>query len=207
MSSQVSKIASRASGASPVHTSQPTRRRLSERQVSTVVGLVAAAEDELREHGFDGLTVRNVARRAGVAPATAYTYFTSKEHLVAEVFWRRLQALDAPRVDRRRTAAGRVTAALTDLALLIADEPELTAAVSVAMLGNDPDVVVLREHIGAAMRSRLIEALGADAHPTVVTTLEMVMTGTLLRAGMGYLSYADLPELLADMVDVVLGGN
>ena len=26
-----------------------------------------------------------VARRAGVAPATAYTYFASKEHLVAEV--------------------------------------------------------------------------------------------------------------------------
>ena len=32
------------------------------------------------------------SRRAGVAPATAYTYFSSKSHLVAEVFWRRLSA-------------------------------------------------------------------------------------------------------------------
>ena len=46
--------------------------------------------DELRAR-LRRLTVRNVARRAGVAPATAYTYFASKDHLVAEVFWRRLR--------------------------------------------------------------------------------------------------------------------
>ena len=44
-----------------------------------------------------GLTVRNVARRAGVAPATAYTYFSSKDHLLAEVLWRGMEALPAVR--------------------------------------------------------------------------------------------------------------
>ena len=53
---------------------------------------MAAALVELRVSGYDGLTVRNVARRAEVAPATAYSYFGSKDHLVAEVFWRRFQA-------------------------------------------------------------------------------------------------------------------
>ena len=50
---------------------EPTRRRLSERQSVVVQGLLDAAVDELRATGYEGLTVRNVARRAGVAPATA----------------------------------------------------------------------------------------------------------------------------------------
>src|SRR5258708_2120792 len=72
---------------------EPTRRRLTERQADTVRRLTDAAVEELRESSFDGLTVRNVARRAGVAPATAYTYFASKNHLITEVFWRRLSSL------------------------------------------------------------------------------------------------------------------
>ena len=56
--------------------------------------------DEVEEVGYAGLTVRIVARRAGVAPATAYTYFSSKDHLLAEVLWRRMQALPPP--GRRR---------------------------------------------------------------------------------------------------------
>lgn len=207
MSSRVSSQTAPGAQSDAIAAAEPTRRRLSERQVSTVASLVDAATQELRDHDYEGLTVRNVARRAGVAPATAYTYFTSKDHLVAEVFWRRMQALDEPHIDRRRTASARVSGALADLALLVADEPALAAAVSIAMLGNDPDVVVLRERIGAAMRARIVAALGTHADPTVVTTLELLITGALLRAGMGYLAYTDLPALLAEGVDVVLGGR
>jgi cytochrome P450 len=52
---------------------ESTRRRLTDRQADTVRRLTDAAVEEARETGFDGLTVRGVARRAGVAPATAYT--------------------------------------------------------------------------------------------------------------------------------------
>ena len=102
--------------------------------------MVEAAVEEVAATGFDGLTVRNVARRAGVSPATAYTYFASKEHLLTEVFWRRLSALAEPPADRRRSAADRVAAATRDMAMLVADEPELAAAVTTAMLAHDPDV-------------------------------------------------------------------
>src|SRR5690349_10586300 len=87
---------------------ESTRRRHSEREVDAVGRLVDAAAVELDAHGYEGLTIRNVARRAGMAPATAYTYFSSKDHLVAEVFWRRLVALPPVRVDRRRGSAARV---------------------------------------------------------------------------------------------------
>ncbi|MBV8463864.1 MAG: TetR family transcriptional regulator, partial [Acidimicrobiales bacterium] len=51
---------------------EATRRRLTERQAEVVAELVRAAGVEADEGGYDGLTVRGVARRAGVAPATAY---------------------------------------------------------------------------------------------------------------------------------------
>src|SRR4051812_34906156 len=75
------------------HMSSSTRL-LDGRRADTLDRRVDARVVGATEAGYDGLTVRSVARRAGVAPATAYTYFSSKDHLVAEVFWRRLQALD-----------------------------------------------------------------------------------------------------------------
>ena len=57
---------------------EATRRRLNPRQAGTVNRLIAAAREELAEVGFAEMTVRTVAGRAEVAPATAYTYFSSK---------------------------------------------------------------------------------------------------------------------------------
>ena len=186
---------------------EPTRRQLTARQAETVRSLVDAAVAEVRATGYEGLTVRNVARRAGVAPATAYTYFASKDHLITEVFWRRLQALPDTHTDRRRTPANRVIAAVGDIALLVADEPELAAACTVAMLGGDPDVVALRDHIGAEMHRRVAEALGDDADPAVQRSLDLALTGALVQAGMGHLTYDELPERLAELIRLVLGGD
>lgn len=169
--------------------------------------LTVATVEELREHAYEGLTVRNVAKRAGVAPATAYTYFTSKDHLVTEVFWRRLQSLPETSLGRRRSTAARVTATLLEFALLVADEPELASACSAAMLSTDPDVKHLRDRIGGEMRRRLLAALGDDFDPAVLRTLELCITGALIHAGMGHLSYSDLPADLAEVVELVLGSN
>jgi len=186
---------------------EPTRRALSARQAATVQKLTEAAVDVVRDVGYEGLTVRDVARAAGVAPATAYTYFASKDHLITEVFWRRLQALPETHLDRRRSAANRVIAVVTDIALLVADEPELAAACTVSMLGTDPDVRTLRDRIGLEMHRRVAEALGDDADPAVQRGLDLVLTGAMVHAGMGHLAYADLPDRLAEHVRLVLGGD
>src|ERR1700684_4419070 len=68
------------------------RRHLSERQAEVMERLVAAAADEAEERPYGEITVRTIAKRAGVAPATAYTYFSGKDHLLAEVLWRRMQS-------------------------------------------------------------------------------------------------------------------
>jgi len=185
---------------------EPTRKGLSAKQARTVQSLVAAAVEELRSGGYDQLTVRNVARRAGVAPATAYTYFTSREHLVTEVFWLRLSHLPETPVDHRRTTVNRVSVTMSDLSLLVADEPELAAACTAAMLATDPEVTLLRDRIGAEMRRRLASALGDQADPDVLGTLEFVISGALMHAGVGHMSYSELPLYLDRAVQLVVPG-
>ena len=188
-------------------TTEPARRGLDGRQANRVDALVEATIAELRAHGYDGLTVRNAARRAGVAPATAYTYFGSKDHLVAEVFWRRLAALPTPSVDRGRSAAERVSATLRELALAIAAEPELAAASTTAVLANDADVQRLRNRIGALFNERLGSALGSGADPAVLRALNLAWAGALLQTGMGYFSYAELADRMDEVAAVVLRGE
>lgn len=183
---------------------EATRRRLSARQADTVARLTTAAVDELRDHSYDGLTVRNVAARAGVAPATAYTYFSSKDHLVAEVYWRRVQSLPAGTTQGSGSPAKRVAATLSELALIVADEPELAAATTVALLSPEPDVKVLRDRIGATWHNRIVTALGDDANDAIVTVLDLAVSGALLQTGMGHLAYTDLPDLLAAVATTVL---
>lgn len=184
---------------------ESTRRRLTDRQAATVARLTDACVEELREQGFDGLTVRNVARRAGVAPATAYTYFTSKEHLVSEVFWRRLVELPETTIDHDAPAAARLQRTIRDLTLLVADEPALAAACTVAMLSSDPDVALLRERIGAEWRRRIVAAADGVASDDAVDAIELAMGGALVRAGTGHLTYDELPGLLGRVIDLLVG--
>ncbi|MDP1804297.1 MAG: TetR family transcriptional regulator [Acidimicrobiales bacterium] len=174
------------------------RRELSGRQTDRVDALLDATLAELRAHGYEGLTVRNAARRAGVGAATAYTYFGSKDHLVAEVFWRRLQTLDGAG-SRARTPLGRVQAVLRAMAELVAAEPELASASTTAVLAQEPDVQRLRSRIGAAFNDHLAAALGPDADPAALRALNLALAGALLQAGMGYFSYADLSDRMAEV--------
>jgi AcrR family transcriptional regulator len=183
------------------------RRDLGGRQADRVDALVAAALEELRTHGYDGLTVRNVARRAGVAAATAYTYFGSKDHLVAEVFWRRLDALPEPAVDARRPVVERVAGVLRELSLLVADEPELAAASTTAILARDTDVQRLRDRIGVVFGERLRAALGPDHDPAVLRALNMAFSGAFLQAGMGYFGYPELADRMEQVAGVLLEGR
>lgn len=162
-----------------------------------------AAIDLLTRDGFAGLTVRRVAADAGVGAATAYTYFSSKEHLIAEVFWRRLA--NSPCADHESAdPATRVTEVLGHIYLLVADEPEFAGAVTTALLGKDPDIEVLRLRIGRDIRDRLAAALGSGIDHDVIDALEMLYSGALVRAGMGYVSYDEIAAKLEKSARLML---
>ncbi len=185
---------------------EPTRRRLSKRQADTVRRLTEAAVDELRDVGYTGLTMRNVATRSGVAAATAYTYFSSKNHLITEVFWRQLRELPQVPADQGLVVE-RVVKVLRDIALLVAGEPEVAAACTAALLGDDPDVAHLRERIGAEWHRRLDTALGDASDQDVLNALEIALGGALIHAGLGYCSYERMADLLESSARLILAGK
>ena len=168
--------------------------------------LLAAGAEELRAVGVDDLTIRTVALRAGVSAATAYTYFASKNHLFAELFWRRLVAV--PFEPRGRTTEQRVQSvghAMTDL---LEDAPEVAAGARSALLGTDPDVVRLRLRIGTEFVHRFEQALGPDlAEPALVDTLTLAFTGALLQAGMGLTTYTEMRDRLDAAIAVIMKGH
>lgn len=183
---------------------ESTRRRLTPKQADTIQRLSNAALAVLAREGFGGLTIRLVAAEAGVGAATAYTYFSSKEHLVAEVFWRRL-ASSTPPAAAKQPPVERVIAVLRHIALLVADEPELAGAVTNALLGRDPDVEHLRDRIAREIRRRLVDAVGAEGDRGLVEALELLYTGALVHAGMGYVTYAEIADRLERSARLLFG--
>lgn len=177
------------------------RRLLTPRQADTVQRLTEAGIAEVRESGYESLSIRDVARRAGVAAATAYTYFSSKDHLLTEIFWRRLNAL--PPVDATGAAArDRVIAVLRELALLVSEDPGLAAGCTAAMFGSEPDVHQLRLYIGMKIRQRIEAAAGAGT--PAARLLELAYYGAMVEAGLGYTTYEHMADRLAEAAELIM---
>ncbi|MFQ5517955.1 MAG: TetR/AcrR family transcriptional regulator [Acidimicrobiia bacterium] len=106
--------------------------------------LVVAARDQMAAAG--AFSTEQVATRAGVAPATLYTYFSTKDDLVAAAFDRVLADLN-----------GRITATLTIERLL---DDGLAAVVSAAVAstveGFRRDALVFRLALARLPEHRLI---------------------------------------------------
>jgi AcrR family transcriptional regulator len=180
-------------------------RRRNRRQEETVRKVLDAAVELLRETSYSDLTMRAVAARAGVAPATAYTYFSSKNALVAEVYLRLVRNVPLF-TDVNQTTQQRVTSQLHELALLVADEPELAAAATTALMGDEPDVRQVRDKIGLEVRRRIASALGPGAWPEVLSTLEMIFYGALVQAGTQSVTYYQMADRLDGVVALIMGG-
>lgn len=175
---------------------QPARRHLSERQAEVMERLVAAAAEEAEVRSYGDISVRSIAKRAGVAPATAYTYFSGKDHLLAEVLWRRVQG--SPHlVDVNLALPERVADTARTMGFGSTGTAVL-ATCTTALLGEGPDVKRVRARIGSEIGRRLAAALDDDADESVLEVLQVTYTGALLSAGMGHLRFDAVPGLMAE---------
>lgn len=175
------------------------------RQEETFRKVLAAGVEMLRESSYADLTVRAVAARAKVAPATAYTYFSSKNHLIAEVYFDLIKQVPYF-TDVNEPMPVRVEQALRSMALTVADEPEVAAACTTALLsGSDPTVRKVRDRIGAEIHRRIRSAVGPDADPRVVAALEMTFFGALVNAGSGAFTYHQIADRLSYVVGLIVG--
>ena len=180
------------------------RQWLSERQSATVAALLEAALEEVREVGFEKLTIRSVAQRAGVTHTTAYSYFTSKAHLIAELHWRQTQAMPTPEVSADESFVGRVRAAFEAPAGALAAEPVLSHAVFMAIIADEPEVRRLRSAVGGELVGRLRTALGPFDDPELVSTLFLAYSGAMMLVGTGtrdFLEVIPRIETVARLID------
>lgn len=180
----------------------PAGRRSDRRPAQTIRKVLEAGLDELRATSFANLTMRAVAARAGVSPASAYTYFPSKSALVAAVYLRLLRDLPL-HTDVNDTTKTRVSATMRDMAMVVADEPELTAACGTALMADDPAVQPLRAQIGEEVARRIGAALGPGWPRSVKSTLQMTFSGALMTAR--FLSYEEIAGQLDEAVNLILG--
>jgi AcrR family transcriptional regulator len=179
------------------------RRHLSERQAGVMERLIAAAAGEAEERPYADISVRTIARRAGVAPATAYTYFSGKDHLLAEVLWRCVESTPAL-VDLTLPLPDRVADTVRTVGFDVMGAAAL-AACTTALLGDGPDVKRVRARLGAEIGRRLAAALGAGEAAALCRVLQITYTGALLNAGLGHLTFDDVPGLLAEATALMTG--
>jgi len=182
----------------------PGARRADRRPGQTIRKVLDAGLAELRESSYAKLTMRAVAARAGVSPASAYTYFPSKSALVAAVYLRFLRELPL-HTDVNDTTKTRVSATMRDMAVVVADEPELTTACGAALMADDPAVTPLRDQIAEEVSRRIGAALGPGWSRAVRTTLLMTFAGALMTTH--FVGYEEIAGQLDEAVNLILGAS
>ncbi len=102
-----------SAGAKPARRGRPPKDK-SAGAADTRELILDAAEDLFSKHGFYGVTIREVAREAGVDTALVHYYFGAKRALFDAVFLRRAEVWNNERVDAinryaREAGPGRMT--------------------------------------------------------------------------------------------------
>jgi AcrR family transcriptional regulator len=162
-----------------------------------------AMVDLLREVPYSRITMRSIAKRAGVSHGKTCAYFRSKDTLVAEIYLERLRA--APLiVDIEQSAQARIAAQFSQLVMLLADEPGIAAACSSALICDEPSVRAIRQRIHAELQRRVRTVLRSGAWPEVAETLEFGLLGALVQASCGSGTFTENADDLASVVAVVL---
>jgi AcrR family transcriptional regulator len=165
--------------------------------------VLAATVDLVREVPYSIITMRSIAKRAGVSHGEICAYFRSKDAIVAEIYLERLRA--APLiVDVEQSARARIAAQFSQLVMLLADEPGVAAACSSALICDEPSVRAIRQRIHAELQRRVRTALRSGAWPEVAETLEFGLLGALVHASLGADTFRQTAEDLASVVAVVL---
>ena len=147
----------------------------------------------LSERGYDDLSLRDVAASAGVTHTTAYSYFSSKDHLIAEIFLRLLRDAPASEPQPNAPLADRLEAALRSAAVAVGDDHAVAHGILAAVVSEDPDTVRVRNAIGVEVASRITRALGSDVDGIADGVL-LMFSGAMLQAGLGYFAFDEVVD-------------
>lgn len=147
---------------------------MTSRQLIRRARIIEAVIDLIAETGAEAVQMRDVARRSGVALATVYRYFSSKDHLLAAALedWQK-------RLTRRIVASARPPVADPLSAMLdylrraqraFNRNPQMSALMQQMMTSTVPEARVTLDEMNRTnvdMFNRLLDGVAPEAIPNV----------------------------------------
>jgi AcrR family transcriptional regulator len=191
-------------GATEVSDLAARRRKRSRAEATS--NLLDAAVELLRDTPLEDLTVGAVARRAGVCDATAAELFASTSDVIVEACLRRIRSVTVS-TDATHGSISRVAAQLSQMMLVVAQEPALATACAAVFLDDGPAADRAREQIGVEIHRLIAAAAGPGSWPEVITTLELVFSGALIQAAAGAMTFQRAADRVQTAVSLILEGS
>ena len=176
---------------------------------------IVAAAIALLEHGgeYDAIQMRDVAQAAGVALATVYRYFTSKEHLYAAALlaW----ATNFPaRGQAKRAGASSDEAQLRALmrraVRAFERYPQMMRAEIVLESSTDPNARALFEQFAALNAAALTSSLASTDRETaavIVETVNSVLATRLRSWALGRITIGDVDRSVQRTLDLIFASR
>ena len=179
-------------------TAPTTRRELSKAERRQRI--VEAATSLLRENGFDGVSMLQIADRADVSPATVYNLFQTKAAVLQQVFDSDLSEYERlVEAARARDALDRIFKAVDVAAALYRGDPGFYRAMAQLHRGSAPRPAIAEPRIG--FWQRMVAAAQADgrlllsADPQLLgVTLSQTIRGAFSEWAGGVISAERLAE-------------
>ena len=163
----------------------------------------------LERREYERIQVKDVADEAGVALGTLYHYFSSKEHLFAEVLVKWASTLRTNLTRRPLigvTAEERLTETLHRSVRAFQHQPQLARLLASLEVSADPFATEILERMDQTTTSVYMEVLG-DVEPQrarkIVRTADAVLDSVLRSWSAGRLSITDVYDRLSECVGLL----
>ncbi|HEY3845088.1 MAG TPA: TetR/AcrR family transcriptional regulator [Acidimicrobiales bacterium] len=188
----------------PIPPTVLTGPQLERRQRLIDAGLVL-----LRRDDYAQIQVKDVAEEAGVALGTLYNYFSSKEHLFAEVLVQWAATLRASLANHPLdgiTPGERLIQALHRSVRAFQQQPQLARLVSTLQMSSDPFATEILSRLDQATRGVYLEILRDFEPPLaqrIIRSASAIFDSFLRSWSAGRLSTVDLYDYLTESVSLL----
>jgi AcrR family transcriptional regulator len=176
---------------------------------------IVRAAMALLEHGgeYDSIQMRDVAQEAGVALATVYRYFTSKEHLYAAALldWATtFPAVGQSNAAGHRSDEARLRALMRRAVRAFERYPQMMRAEIVLESSTDPNARALFDQFAALNVGALTSALSSTDLETaagIVETANSVLATRLRSWALGRIPISEVDRSVQRTIDLIFEGR
>ena len=165
------------------------------------------------DNEYERIQIKDVAEEADVALGTLYHYFSSKEHLFAEVLVKWAATLRSSLTrhpPQGQTPREKLTDALHRSVRAFQHQPQLARLIASLELSSDPFATEILERLDQTTTGVYMELLD-DLEPgrarTIVRTMDAVLDSQLRSWSAGRLSITGVYDYLSESIDLIFGDD